>query len=89
MFRKDRNKHGRDFIFYINENIPCKTVNFEGLSNYCEVTLIELSIKSWKWLCIGLYKPLSLNDKYFLENLSLVLTKMSCEYEKVMLIKGF
>ena len=46
--------------------------------------LIELSIKSRKWLCIGLYKPPSQNEKYFLDNLSLALTKMSCEYENVM-----
>ena len=88
MFRRDRNKHCVG-MFYITENIPFKTVNVDSLPDYYEVILIELSIKSWKWLCIGLYKPLSLNDKYFLENLSLVLTKMSCEYEKVMLIKGF
>ena len=23
MFRKDRNRHGRGILFYINENIPC------------------------------------------------------------------
>ena len=44
-------------MFYINENIPCKTVNVEGLSDDCEATLIELSIKSRKWLYIGLCKP--------------------------------
>ena len=89
MFRRDRNKHGGGIMFYINENIPCKTVNVEGLPDDCEVTLIELSIKSRKWLCIGLYKPPSQNEKYFLDNLSFALTKMSCEYENVMLIGDF
>ena len=56
MLRRDRNKHG-GIIFYINENILCKTLNVESLPDDCEVTLIELSIKSRKWLCIGLYKP--------------------------------
>ena len=79
MFRRDRNKHGGGIMFFINENIPCKTVNVEGLPDDSEVTLIELSIKSWKWLCIGLYKPPSKNEKYFPENLSLSLTKMSCQ----------
>ena len=54
MFRGDRNKHGGGIMFYINENIPCKTVNVEGLPDDCEVTLIELSIKSGEWLYIGL-----------------------------------
>ena len=89
MFRRDRNKHGGGIMFYINENIPCKTVNVEDLPDDCEVTLIELSIKSRKWLCIGLYKPPSQNEKYFLDNLSLALTKMSCEYENVVLIGDF
>ena len=86
MFRRDRNKHGGGIMFYINENIPCKTVNIEGLPNDCEVILIELSIKSRKWPCIGLYKPPSQNEKYFLDTLSLALTKMSCKYENIMLI---
>ena len=41
MFRRDRNKHGGDIMFYINENILYKTVNVEGLPADCEVTLIE------------------------------------------------
>ena len=89
MFRRDRNKHGVVMMFYINENIPFKAVNVEGLPENCEVTLIELSIKSRKWLCIGLYKAPSQNEKYFLDNLSLALTKMSCEYENFMLIGDF
>ena len=89
MSRRDRNKHGGGIMFYISKSIPCKTVNVEGLPDDCEVTLIELSIKSWKWLCIGLYKPPSQNEKYFLDNLSLALTKMTCEYENVALIGDF
>ena len=56
--------------------------------NDCEVTLIELSIKSWKWLCIDLYKPPT-HETCFLENVSLALTKMSCEYGNVMFIGDF
>ena len=63
MFRRARNKYGGSIMFYINvpKNIPCKTVNLEGLPDDCKVTLIELSIKSRKWLCIGFYKPPSQN----------------------------
>ena len=89
MFRKDRKKHGWGIMFYINENISCKPVNVEGLPDDCEVTLVQLSIESREWLCIGLYKPPSQNEKYFLDNLSRALTKMSSEYESVMLIGDF
>ena len=57
MFRRDRNKHGCGIMFSINTNILCKTVNTENFPDDCEVTLIELSIKSSKWLCIA-YKAL-------------------------------
>ena len=67
-------------MLYINENIPCKTVNVEGLLKDYKVTLVELSIKNWKWLCICLYNPHSQNEKYFLKIVSFALTKMSCEY---------
>ena len=73
-------------MFYINENILCKTVNVHVLSDDYEVTLVELSIKNWRWLCIGLYKPHSQNKKYFFKITSLGLTKTSCEYENIMLI---
>ena len=33
-------------MFYINENIPCKAVIVEGVQDDCEVTLIEMIIKS-------------------------------------------
>ena len=36
-FRRDRNKNGGDIIFYINENIPCKIVNVEGLADDLQV----------------------------------------------------
>ena len=63
--------------------------NKHGFPIECEVTLIELSSKSRKWLYIGLYKPPSQNEKYFLKNISLALTKRSSEYENVMLIGDF
>ena len=91
MFKRDRNNHGRDIRLYINECLDKnKTVNVEGLPDDCEVTLIELFIKSRKWLCIGLYKPLLQNEKFFLQNLSLApLTEMSYEYENILLIGDF
>ena len=46
MFKRDRNKHGRGTMFYINENIPCKTVNVEDFPDDCQFTLMELSVKN-------------------------------------------
>ena len=44
MYRRDRNKHGGGVI-YVNENIPCKMVNIEGVPDDCEIILIEFPSK--------------------------------------------
>ena len=89
MYRRDRNKHGGGVLCYVNENIPCKMVNVEGVSDDCEIILIEFSIKTRKWLCIGLYKAPSQNDKYFLDNLSLILNKLTCQFDNFVSMGDF
>ena len=64
-------------------------MNIGGLPDDCEATLMQLSIESQKWLCIGLYKPSSQSEKYFPDNLSLALSKISSEYKHVMLVGDF
>ena len=58
-------------------------VGAEGVSDICEIILIEFSIKTQKWFCIGLYKPPSQNDKYFLDNLSVILNKLTCQFDNI------
>ena len=89
MYRRDRNKHGGDVLCYVNENIPWKMVNVEGVTDDCEIILIEFSIKTRKWLFIRLYKPPSENDKYFLDNLSLILNKLTCQFDNIILMGDF
>ena len=76
-------------MIYVNENIPCKIVSVEGFSNDCELIVIEFSIKTRNWLCIGFYKPPSQNDKYFLDNLSLILNKLTCQFDNITLMGDF
>ena len=42
-----------------------------------------------KWLCIGLCKSPSQNEKSFLRNLSLAPNKVSFKYESIVLIEDF
>ena len=67
LFRRERNCHGEG-ILNINENIPSKIspVNVEGIEKDYEIIWIEISIKTCKRLCIGLYKPPSQKENYFL-----------------------
>ena len=58
------------------------------MNDDCEIILIEFSIKTRKCLCIGLYKPPSQNDKYFLDNLLLILIKLTCQFYNILLMGG-
>ena len=64
-------------------------VSFEGVPNDCKLNGIEFSIKTRIWLCIGFYKPPSQNDKYFLDNLSLILNKLTCQVYNIILMGDF
>ena len=64
LFRKDRNQLGGGLIFYVNEYIPCKTINTFNFPNSLEVARLEINFREKK-LVIGCYKPPSLNDEYF------------------------
>ena len=64
-------------------------VSTEGVPDDCEIILIEFSIKTRKWLCFGLYKPPSQNNKYFLDNLSLILNKLTFQFENIILMGDF
>ena len=88
-FPRDRNKHGGGLLFYINENIPCKLINDQIIPSDIEMIMFEFLVKTRKWLCIGLYKSPSQNENYFLDILSKVLSKQTCQYESVMLIGDF
>ena len=44
--RQDRNKNGGGLSFYINENIPCKVINDEEITNDIEMILFEFLLKT-------------------------------------------
>ena len=78
-----------EFSCYVNQNISCKMVNIEGVTDDCEIILNEFSMKTRKWLCIGLYKPPSQNHNFFLDNLSLILKKLACKFDNIILMWDF
>ena len=52
-FRRDINKRGGGLSFYVNENIPCKLINYEIIPIDIEVIMFEVLVNPRKWLCIG------------------------------------
>ena len=89
LFRRDRICHGEGVLCYINENIPSKTVNVESIVKEREIVLMEFSIETRKWLFIGLYKPFSQNENNFLDNLSLIINRVTWQYKNFMLTGDF
>ena len=61
----------------------------EGIEQCFEIVLIEFSIKTQKWLYIGLCKLPLENENNFLNNLSLVIIRLTCRYQNFMLIGNF
>ena len=56
---KDRVRHGRGLILYVNQGIPSKTINTFNFPNSLEVSPLEINLR----------KPPSFNDEYFLDQL--------------------
>ena len=54
-----------------------------------ELILLEFTVKNRRWLYIGIYKPSSQNEKYFIDNLSKTLRQLTCQYDRTMLIGDF
>ena len=89
IFCRDRSCHGGGVLCYINENIPSKTVNVESIVKEREIVLMEFSIETRKWLFIGLYKPFPQNENNFLDNLSLIINRVTWQYKNFMLTGDF
>ena len=86
MFRKDRDRFGGGLIFYVNKQIPSKVLSLEPIPMDIELILLEFTVKNQRWLCVGIYRPPSQNEKYFIEHVSKTLGQLSCQYDKTMLI---
>ena len=63
LFRKDKNQHRGGLTFYVNQNIPRKTINTFNFPNSLEVLPLETNLRKKYMLMIGSYKPPSLNDE--------------------------
>ena len=64
IFRKDRNRYGGGIMFYVNENLPCKSLTTK-IDNLTETIFLEVNVQSSKWLFVGCYKPPSQNEEFF------------------------
>ena len=86
--RKDRNKFRSGFAFYINDQLPSRTIKFENPSDI-EIMTIEITISKNKILVAGIYKPPNLSETDLTTSLDTVISKLSNSSEKLTLMGDF
>ena len=78
MFRKDRDRFVGGLVFYVNDQIPSNVLSLESIPIDIELILLEFTVKNQRSLCVGIYRPPSQNEKYFIDHLSKTLDPLSC-----------
>ena len=73
----------------MNENIPCRELTTEQIDTNFEIIFLEITLRTRKWLVIGLYKPPNQKEEYFLKNLGVVLNNYLSKYEHIILLRDF
>ena len=61
----------------------------EQIDTNFEIIFLEITLRTGKWLVIGLYKPPNQKEEYFLKNLGVVLNNYLSKYEHIILLRDF
>ena len=88
--RKDRSLGGGGgLLLYVNENIPSRTLNTHIIPDDIEILCVEINLKRQKWIVLGIYRPPSMNEAYFYNNLSRVIDYYSKNYDIIVIMGDF
>ena len=79
----------KGLIFHMNQEIPCKTINAFSFPKSLKVWPLEINLINKKIFAIAYYKPRSLNDEYFLDQLHGALSVYSITYDNFHLLGHF
>ena len=89
LFRRNRNRNAGGLILHVKENIPFKLENSFSFSEKSKIIALEFSISNTKWLLLGLFKPPSVNDVTFIDEIKLALNDYTKLYENFIFIGDF
>ena len=89
MLHKNRGRLGGWLKFYVNVQIPSKVPSLESIPMDIELILLEFTVKSQRWLCVGICRPKYQKEKCFIDHSSKALGQLSCKYDKTVLIGDF
>ena len=65
VYRRDTNKFHGGLLFYFNENISCRELTAEQIASSFEIMFLKITLRTQKWLIIGLYRPLNQKKDVF------------------------
>ena len=88
--RRDRTQgEGGGLLMYVNQNIPSRTLNTHIIPDDIELICVELNLKKQKWVIIGIYRPPSMNERYFFDNLSRLVDYYNKNYDRLVIMGDF
>ena len=88
--RKDRIRDGGGgLLLYVNENIPSRTLYAHITPDDMEILCVEINLRKQKWILIGTYRPPSMSERYFYDNLSRVVDYYSKYYDRIVIMGDF
>ena len=73
-------------VYYFNVNEPCRKLTTEQIDTNFEIIFLEITLRTRKWLVIGLYKAPNQKEEYFLKNVGAVLNNYLSKYEHIILL---
>ena len=72
-FSLDRNRNGGGVMIYIRHDIPNRLLSKHVFLSDIEGLFTEHNLRNCKWLLFGTYHPLSQSDKYYFNNIILII----------------
>ena len=73
-----------DILAYVKSSIPSRRLPCENLCSSIQAVPFEINLRKEKWLVISIYRPLSQNSEYFLNNLTKMIDFFADTYEKIL-----
>ena len=87
--RKDRSLCGGRLLMYMDDNIPSRILNQHTIPDDVEIMCVEINLKKQKWITIGIYRPPSMNERYFIDHLGRVIDFYSKIYDRFVIMRDF
>ena len=88
-YRLDRTQHGGGVMLFIREDIPYKFFNADTSISGIENLLVEINLRSKKWLISGSYNPHFNSNQNHLAQVSKKVDFYSSKYENFILLGNF